>query len=139
MLCQCFAELSNGQTSSLLMHLMRLYCQVKKFIFNSMNKRFYLIIKSNFYVHFGTNGFGSATKPQKQCFTLFGANGFRTVMKKTQIGQNIESEVSAILVLAAADSAIGQIACLVLLKFPSIREIQHIGMDWTGRWLIKPQ
>ena len=60
-------------------------------------------------------------------------------MKKTQIGQNIESEVSAILVLAAADSAIGQIACLVLLKFPSIREIQHIGMDWTGRWLIKPQ
>ena len=61
-------------------------------------------------------------------FYPFWREWLRTVMKETQIGQNIESEVSAILVLAAADSAIGQIACLVLLKFPSIREIIFVAL-----------
>ena len=51
----------------------------------------------------------------------------RTLLKETEVGQNIESEVSAFLVLAAADSAIGQIACLVVLKFPS-REMTFVAL-----------
>ena len=49
------------------------------------------------------------------------------MVKETQVGQNIDSKVSTFLVIAAADSAFAQTACLVVLKVSS-REMTFVAL-----------